>query len=92
MRKIKKTHGSRKTPVISRNWERDPLILRSIPTKALFVEESGSLKEKYSARRAWMEERGLDIRVTKSGSEQSTAKRPLPGAIIYFSSAKPAAA
>jgi hypothetical protein len=90
--KISKTRGSRKPPVISRNWERDPLVLRSLPTKAVFVEESGSLREKYTARRAWMEEQGLDSRISTSDGLQSAAKRTLPGAIIYFSSAKPAAA
>ncbi len=81
-----KTQRRRKIAVQLRRLDRDPLVLKSLPTTAKLSEESNSLTEKFVSRREWMQKKGIDGSCAESEHPRSTPKPPLPGTVIYFSS------
>jgi hypothetical protein len=81
-----KAQRRQKIIVQFRRQDRDPLVLKSLPTTAKLSEESNSLTEKLVSRSEWMQEKGIDGSLAESERPRSTPKPPLPGTVIYFSS------
>ena len=59
----------------------------ALPSAVKFSEESESLAEKRARQIRWMQERGIDLKFKDKERPSAAEKRPLPGTVIYFSSA-----
>ena len=81
-----KTQRRQKIAVQLRRLDRDPLVLKSLPTAVKLSEESNSLTEKFVSRREWMQMKGIDGSCAESERPRLTPRPPLPGTVIYFSS------
>ena len=81
-----KAQRRQKIAVQFRRQDRDPLVLKSLPTTVKPSEESNSLAEKLVSRIEWMQKKGIGGSLTKPERRCSTPKSPLPGTVIYFSS------
>ena len=80
-----KTHRRLKIEVQLKSQDRDPLVLKSLPTTVKSSEESQSLAEKLVSRVEWMQEKGIDSSVAAGEPRRTSRKSPLPGTVIYFS-------
>ncbi len=59
-------HGSEKNNVmLFRRKNREPLVLKSLPTTAKLTEESKTLADKYAAQVEWMREKGITGSLTE---------------------------
>jgi len=65
--------------------DRDPLVLKSLPTSARPSEGSRSLTDKFVSRLEWMQEKGIGDGLAAVERPLSSRKPPLPGTVIYFS-------
>jgi hypothetical protein len=66
---------------------RDGLAGKNLPTVLKRRNESGMFAKKLAIQILWMEKKGIGIRLKKSECPRLIQKPPLPGTIIYFSSA-----
>ena len=70
-----------------RRQNRDPLVLKALPVTANLYHESSTLADKLASRIEWMKNTGIAGSLTASGHPPPARKSPLPGTVIYFSSA-----
>ena len=82
---MKKAQRRRKIEVRLKRQDRDPLVLKSLPPEWKSSDESSSIAEKLVSQVEWMQQHGIDGRVTASEPGKSTRKSPRPGTVIFFS-------
>jgi hypothetical protein len=66
---------------------RDTQAVKALPTVLKRSKGPGMLAEKLAIQIQWMQKKGIGIGLKESECPQPVQKPPLPGTIIYFSSA-----
>ena len=70
-----------------RNLMKDNLAVTTLPTGVNDSKASRMLAEKLAIQIGWMRRKGIDILLKESECPRLVQKPPLPGTIIYFSTA-----